>query len=88
MMMGAIVAVALGLAPVKESPEPQIVNFDEAKIAAQVGHYQQSVDKDGKTHIRGFDQLGRGYDLTINSNGDVEGIAGGLYVTFNVKDAA
>jgi hypothetical protein len=88
MIIGAVVAVALGLTPVKESAEPQLVNFDAAKIAAQVGRYQQYAGKDGKTHVRGFDQLGRGYDLTIDANGHVEGTAGDLYVTFNVKDAA
>jgi hypothetical protein len=87
MIMGAVVAVALGLAPVKESSEPQVVNFDE-NIAAQIGRYQQSTGKDGKTHIRGFDRLGHGYDLTIDANGHVQGTAGDMYVTFNVKDPA
>jgi hypothetical protein len=87
MIMGAVVAVALGLTPVKDTSQPQLVKFDQ-DIAAQVGRYQQSVDKDGKTHIRGFDRLGRGYDLTIDADGHVQGTAGEMYVTFNVKDPA
>jgi hypothetical protein len=88
MIIGTVVAVALGLTPVKESKSPQLVQVDEAKIAAEIGRYTQSVGKDGKTHIRGFDRLGRAYDLTIDVNGHVQGDAGAWYVSFDVKDAA
>jgi hypothetical protein len=88
MIIGTVVAVALGLTPVKESKSPQLVQVDEAKIAAEIGRYTQSVGKDGKTHIRGFDRLGRAYDLTIDANGHVQGDAGAWYVSFDVKDAA
>ena len=66
MMMSAVVAVALGLTPVKDSASPQLVTFDEAQIARQVGRYRQFTGKDGKTHLRGFDRLGRAYDLAID----------------------
>ena len=88
MIMSAVVAVALGLTPVKESDSPQVVTFDEAQIAPQIGRYQQFTGKDGKTHVRGFDRLGRAYDLAIDSNGHVTGEAGNWYVTFDVRDAA
>lgn len=88
MMMSAVVAVALGLTPVKDSASPQVVTFDEAQIARQIGRYKQFTGKDGTTHVRGFDQLGRAYDLAIDSNGHVTGEAGSWYVTFDVKDAA
>lgn len=87
MLMSAVVAVALGLAPVKESSSAQLVRFDEAAIAQQIGRYEQFVGKDGLTHIRGFDQLGRSYDLTIDGKGHVEGRAGSWDVSFQVADA-
>ncbi|HVU29586.1 MAG TPA: hypothetical protein VHE36_04215 [Sphingomicrobium sp.] len=88
MMISAIVAVALGVAPVNETKAPQLVKFDEAKIAAQVGRYRQSVGRDGKTHVRGFDRLGRSYDLAIDGKGHVTGEVGDFYVTFDVADPA
>ncbi|HSQ98840.1 MAG TPA: hypothetical protein VLM36_02880 [Sphingomicrobium sp.] len=88
MLISAIVAVALGLPPVKDSSATQIVRFDQTRIAADVGRYTQTVGKDGKTRVRGVDRRGRPYDLTLDSNGHVEGEAGMLHVTFNVAEAA
>lgn len=88
MMISAIVAVALGVAPVNESKLPQLVTIDETKIASQIGRYKQSAGKDGKMHVRGYDRLGRAYDLAIDSNGHVSGEVGNLYVTFDVADPA
>ena len=87
MMISAIVAVALGLTPVTESKSPQLVRVDE-KIAAQIGKYKQFEGKDGKTHVRGFDRLGRSYDLSIDAAGHVTGQAGSWDVSFDVADAA
>lgn len=87
MMMSAVVAVALGLTPVTESKSPQLVQVDD-RIAAKVGRYKQFTGKDGKTHVRGFDRLGRAYDLAIDSKGHVQGDVGNWYVTFDVRDAA
>jgi hypothetical protein len=86
MMMSTVVAVALGLTPV-QSEAPQVVRVDEAKMAAKVGRYTQSVDKYGKTRLRGYDPLGRTYDLAIDSNGHVQGEVGNFSVTFDIKDA-
>lgn len=88
MIISAIVAVAVGVAPVEFSTAPQTVKFDERKIAGQVGPYAQSVRKDGSTEVRGFDRLGRPYDLTITANGHVTGRVGSWDVTFDVSDAA
>ena len=88
MIIGAVVAVALGLTPVTESKSPQVVRVDEAKIAAGIGRYQQYAGKDGMTHVRGFDRLGRAYNLTIDSKGHVQGQVGNMDVTFEVADAA
>lgn len=85
MMMSAVVAVALGLVPVKESSAPQLVTVDD-KLTSQIGRYRQSVGKDGKTHIRGFDRLGRAYDLAIDGKGHVFGEVGNWEVTFDVAD--
>jgi hypothetical protein len=88
MLLSTIVAVAVGVAPVKEAGAPQFIRVDEARIAAQVGHFTQSLGKDGTTHVRGFDRLGRAYELAIDSNGHVQGQVGDWNVTFDVKDAA
>ena len=87
MVVSGIVAIALGLTPVAESKSPQLVQVDE-KIAAQVGKYEQFVGKDGKTHVRGFDRLGRAYDLTIDAQGHVTGQAGSWEVSFDAADPA
>ena len=87
MMVSAVVAVALGLTPVKESSAPQLVIVDE-KITAKIGRYTQSIGRDGKTHVRGFDRLGRAYDLAIDGNGHVSGEVGHWEVTFDVADPA
>jgi hypothetical protein len=87
MLISAIVAVALGLTPVKESKSPQLVQVDD-KVAAEVGRYTQSVGKDGRTHVYGYDRLGRAYDLAIDGKGHVEGQVGNWYVTFDAADPA
>jgi len=87
MIISAVLAVALGLTPVKDSAAPQLVVVDD-KVAAQVGRYKQTVGKDGRTHVRGFDRLGRAYEIAIDSKGHVEGQVGDWYVTYDISDAA
>ena len=87
MIISAVLAVALGLTPVKDSAAPQFVVVDD-KVAAQVGRYMQTVGKDGRTHVRGFDRLGRAYEIAIDSKGHVEGQVGDWYVTYDISDAA
>jgi hypothetical protein len=87
MIISAILAVALGLTPVKESSAPQLIEVDQ-KTAAAVGRYSQFTDRDGRTHVRGFDRLGRAYDISIDSNGHVEGEVGDWHVVYDVTDAA
>lgn len=87
MVISAVVAVALGLAPIEDVGKPQLIQVDRS-MAEAIGRYTQFVDKAGRTHVRGFDRLGRAYDLTIYSNGHVQGQAGSWDVSFDVKDAA
>jgi hypothetical protein len=87
MIISAVLAVALGLTPVKDSAAPQLVVVDD-KVAAQIGRYKQSVGRDGRTHVRGFDRLGRAYEIAIDSKGHVEGQVGDWYVTYDISDAA
>ena len=87
MLMSAVIAVALGLVPVAENGPAQAVKVD-ARTAAQVGRYVQFTGKDGRTHVRGFDRLGRSYDLTIDRDGQVRGQAGNWDVAFQIRDAA
>ena len=88
MIISAIVAVALGVTPVKETSAPQIVTFDEERIAAQVGPYKRVVRRDGSTDVSGFDRSGRPYRLNIGANGHVTGQVGIWNVTFDIKDPA
>ena len=85
MLMTTVVAVALGLAPVKQdgSVQPASDNYSNT-----VGRYSQTVGRDGKTHLRGFNRLTAApYDLTVDTSGHVEGVVGDWYVTFQVTDA-
>jgi hypothetical protein len=88
MLLSTVVAVAVGITPVKESASPQLIQVDEARIAEQVGRFTQELRRDGSTRVRGFDRLGRAYELAIDSKGHVQGHVGDWNVTFDVKDAA
>lgn len=86
--MNAVLAVALGLAPVK-SEKPQVIHYNPGDYAGQIGSYSQSTDKRGVTHLRGFDRrTGRPFNISITENGRVEGFVGETYVTFTVSEAA
>jgi hypothetical protein len=86
MIINAIIAVALGVSPVSESDFPQLVRVDD-RVAARIGKYEQFTDKKGNTHVRGYDRLGRAYDLTIDRQGQVTGQAGMWEVSFSAADA-
>lgn len=88
MIISAVLAVALGLTPVRETNEPQVVSFDESRISAQLGSYRRSVRNDGSIEVSGYDRSGRAYKLTISSNGHVTGEVGDWDVTFDFKTAA
>jgi hypothetical protein len=75
------------LTPVKESKSPQFVQVDD-KVAAQIGRYRQFTGRDGRTHVRGFDRLGRAYDIAIDSKGHVDGQVGDWQVSFDASDPA
>ncbi|HEY6047805.1 MAG TPA: hypothetical protein VIV07_02030 [Sphingomicrobium sp.] len=86
MMMTAVVAVALGLTPVAEGPAQTVrVSSD---IAAKIGRYSQATDARGTTRVRGYDRLGRPYELTIDKHGYVEASVGDQIVSFRVSEAA
>jgi hypothetical protein len=89
MIMNAVLAVALGLAPVKSGQEVQVIQYNPSDYAGLIGPYHQSTDRRGITHLRGFDRLtGRPFDIAVARNGRVEGTVGELYVTFNVSEEA
>ena len=85
MLMSAVLAVALGLTPATESKSPQLIQVDASTIS-EIGRYKQYVGKDGKTHLRGFDPMGRPYNIAIDGNGHVEGGVGERVVSFDVAD--
>ena len=88
MIMNAVLAVALGLAPAKAGQEVQTIQYNPTEYAGLIGRYSQSTDRRGVTHLRGFDRVtGRPFDIAVASNGQVEGTVGETYITFHVSEA-
>jgi len=87
MLMNAILAVALGLAPVKT--DKAVIHYNPSDYAGLIGRYSQSIDKAGVTHLRGYDRMtGKPFDIAVRQDGRVEGSVGDAYVTFTVSEAA
>jgi hypothetical protein len=83
MLMSTVVAVALGMAPVKQDGT---VTGDYSKI---VGRFSQTIDKRGMTRLSGFHRVtGAPFEITIDKDGNVEGTVGELMITFQVRQAA
>ena len=86
MLMTTVVAIALGFAPIDKNGS---VAPSRDHYATLVGNFTQTVDRDGNTHLRGFNRLnGAPYDLKVRKDGRVEGDVGAFYVTFGVKAVA
>ena len=89
MIMNVVLAVALGLAPMKPGLETQVIHYNPTDYAGLIGRYHQSTDRAGTTHLTGFDRLtGRPFDIAVARNGRVEGTVGDIYVTFTVSEGA
>ena len=89
MIMSAVLAVALGLAPMKPGVDRQVIQYNPTDYAGLIGRYQQKMDRRGITHLIGYDRLtGRPFDIAVAKNGQVEGTVGETYVTFTVSEAA
>jgi hypothetical protein len=87
MLMTSVLAVALGYSTVS-GPEAQTVTVSPAAIA-KIGHFSQSIGRDGNTHLRGFDcRTGQPFDLAVATDGHVEGIVGIWDISFQVRDPA
>jgi len=85
MLMSAVLAVALGLTPTVETEAPQLVQVD-AETIRDIGRYKQTIAKDGKTHLIGWDPMGRHYNISIDANGHVRGEVGDHVVSFDVSE--
>lgn len=85
MMMATVVAVALGVAPIQQSGALQIVTGD---YSTRVGHFSQSVDSRGTTHLQGRDRRGLPYEIVMDRHGFVEAIVGEHVVHFRVQEAS
>ncbi len=83
MVISAVVAVALGVAPI--NPASPVVTGD---YSAQVGAFTQTIDRRGTTYVRGKDRRGCPYDITLDRHGYVEANVGDRVVTFEVRDAS
>jgi hypothetical protein len=89
MLMNAVLAVALGLTPVKAGQQVQVIQYKQSDYAALIGRYSQRTDKQGTTHLTGFDRLtGRPFNIAVAQDGNVEGNVGETYVTFHVSEGA
>jgi len=87
MIMNAILAAALGIAPVNPALPSQTIQGSEYQ--GLIGPYSQSTDKRGTAHLKGIDRrTGRAFDIEVAANGHVEGIVGEMYVTFDYSRAA
>ena len=87
MIINAVLAVALGLAPVNPALRTQVIQGDD--YAGQIGRYDQTTDRNGTQHLKGFDlRTGRPFDIAIARDGRVEGTVGETYVTFSFTQAA
>jgi hypothetical protein len=89
MILNAVLAVALGLTPVKSGQEVQVIQYNPGDYAGLIGKYNQSTDRRGNTHLTGYDRLtGRPFDIAVARDGRVEGTVGETYVTFTVSQGA
>lgn len=80
-----IVAVALGFAPVNASGT---VERSRDNYAAMVGRFSDSVELDGKRHVRGINRWnGLRYNLIIGEDGEVRGLANNCDVSFRIQEA-
>jgi hypothetical protein len=84
MFMNAVLAVALGLVSTNED-RVQVIHYKASDYKGLIGHYAQSTDSRGITHLTGFNR-GRPFDVAIDSGGHVEATVGQTYVTFNVRE--
>ena len=83
----AVLAVALGLTGVQDQAV-QTVRVDRAAVARAVGHYSETVDRAGTTHLRGTDRTtGAAFDVTIAKDGRVDAQVGPWVRTFRVSHA-
>ena len=87
MMMTTVLAVALGLAPVKDDGRAQLVRV-EPQAEQMIGRYSQTIDARGRTHVHGFDRLGRPYELTLDGHGNVEGTVGPWSIAYHVSEGS
>lgn len=88
MFMDAVLAVALGLAPLKAGQEVQVIQYKPGDFAGVIGRYFQSTDNRGTTRLRGFDRrTGQPFEIAVAKDGRVEGNVGETYITFQVSEA-
>jgi hypothetical protein len=84
MFMNAVLAVALGLVPTNED-QVQVIHYKASDYKGLIGHYAQSPDNRGITHLTGFNR-GRPFDVAIDRSGHVEATVGQAYMTFTVRE--
>ena len=87
MLINVALAVALGLVPLKAGEEVQSFRYKPSDYTGLIGHYHQSVDRRGITHLSGFDRRsGRPFDMAVDPKGHVEANVGEMYVVFDIAE--
>mgnify|MGYP003577910353 CR=1 FL=1 len=86
MMMDAVLAIALGIVPVEDSGSAVTVRVRSAQL---VTRYSQTVDRVGRTHLRGIHpRTGQRYHVIVSRSGEVEGRIGNRSVVFQASPAS
>jgi hypothetical protein len=87
MIISAVVAVALGAAPIQVGPKGAIYAAGQ-NMSDLVRDYRQSTDRRGTIHVEGHDLKGRPFELTIDRKGYVEGSVGFWDIAFHAAEAS
>jgi hypothetical protein len=82
MLTSAVVAIALGIAPVYLDGT---VAPSKDGYSSQVGSFRERVDSRGTRHVTGHDARGLPYQLVMSPDGFVEASTGETVVTFQVR---
>jgi hypothetical protein len=88
MLTSAVLAVALGLAPVNDDGSVDASHLNSPEVASKIGKYTESTNGRGTTHIKGHDARGRCYELVMDRHGHVEAEIDEQIVSFDISQRA
>ena len=83
-LASTILAIALGLTPANDG---RVVEADAVAASREIGRFAEQTDANGVRHLRGFDQHGRAFKVTVGKDGRVQALVGGAVSEFTIADA-